>query len=109
MEDDPETLRARLERLAELAELARQASPADRTRLERTLEMVSRALQAVTQARQDAQRAARLREEAEAIAARRRIEHAALETELRIIGEEIRARAELRIPNNHSSKWRAFP
>jgi hypothetical protein len=107
MEDDPETLRARLERLAELAELARQASPADRTRLERTLEMVSRALQAVTQARQDAQRAARLREEA--IAARRRIEHAALETELRIIGEEIRARAELRIPNNHSSKWRAFP
>lgn len=104
MEDDPEALRARLKRLAELTELAREAAPADRIRLERMLEMVSRALQAVTQARQDAQRAAHLREEAEAIAARRRIEHAALETELRIISEEIRARAELRVPSNGISK-----
>jgi hypothetical protein len=104
MEDDPETLRARLKKLAELTELAREAAPADRIRLERILEMVNRALQAVTQARQDAQRAARLREEAEAIAARRRIEHAALETELPIIGEEIRARAELRVPSNDISK-----
>ena len=59
MTDDPDTLRARLDRLTALVELARQLPPEDRTRLERTIQFASLARQAVTQARQAARSAAR--------------------------------------------------
>ena len=63
MVDDPDTLRAHLDRLIELA---RHAQPEDRARLERLIELVSRAHQEVARTRQAAERARRLREEADA-------------------------------------------
>jgi hypothetical protein len=49
-----------------LAELARHAASEDRARLERTIKLVSQALLAVIQVKEAAERARRLREEAEA-------------------------------------------
>jgi hypothetical protein len=43
MTDDPDTRRNRLDRLVSLSELARYAEPEDRVRLERTIELISRA------------------------------------------------------------------
>ena len=55
---DPDTLRVRLYRLAELVELARQLPPEDRARTER---MIARARQTVCEARRnDQQERARL-------------------------------------------------
>jgi len=51
MTDDPGTLRARLDKLAALVELARQTrSEEDRVRMERTIQLVSWALQTVARA-----------------------------------------------------------
>jgi hypothetical protein len=52
MTDDPDTLRTYLDRLTELADLALVAPPEDHARMERSIQLVSWALQAVTQARQ---------------------------------------------------------
>jgi len=52
MTDDPGTLRTRLDKLAALVELARLSrSEEDRARMERTIQLVSWALQAVARAR----------------------------------------------------------
>jgi hypothetical protein len=60
MADDPNTMRARLDRLAELVELARRSqSEEDRARMERTIQLVSWALQTVARARQRSGDAAR--------------------------------------------------
>jgi hypothetical protein len=82
MTDDPNTRRDGLDRLAALAELARYAEPEDLVRLERTIELVSLARQAVAQARQEAERAKALRKEAEAKFVLRQNEFSALLDEL---------------------------
>jgi hypothetical protein len=74
MEDDPGTLRARLDRLTELMELARQVPWEDHAHVERALHLISQALQAVAQARQRNQDKVHLGEEAEVIELCRRIE-----------------------------------
>jgi hypothetical protein len=52
MADAPDTLRARLDRLAALVELTRRSrSEEDRARMERTIQLVSWALQTVARAR----------------------------------------------------------
>jgi Xaa-Pro aminopeptidase len=52
MTEDPGTLRARLDKLAALVELARLSrSEEDRARMERSIQLVSWALQAVARAR----------------------------------------------------------
>jgi hypothetical protein len=66
MKDAADALSGHMNKLLELAELARHAAPEDRARLERTIELVSGALLAVTQAKEAAERARCLREEAEA-------------------------------------------
>jgi len=75
MEDDADTLHARLERLSELA---RHAAPKDRAGLERTMHLVSISRQGVAQAREPMERARRLTEEAEANWVHRRSDHAPL-------------------------------
>jgi hypothetical protein len=88
MTDEPNTLRARLDRLAALVELARQSrSEEDRARMERTIQLVSWALQAVARARQWGGDAAR------------QIEAAEIEALCRLIIQEARA-AGLRIGDN---------
>jgi hypothetical protein len=80
--DDPDTLRARLDRLIELA---RHAQPEDRARLERLIELVSRAHQEVARTRQAAERARRLREEADANLVHQQSDLITLLAELRIM------------------------
>ena len=88
MTDEPNTLRARLDRLAALVELARQSrSEEDRARMERTIQLVSWALQAVARARQWSGDAARQSEAAD------------VEVLCRMIVQEARA-AGLRIGDN---------
>jgi hypothetical protein len=82
MKDDPDTRHNRLDSLLILEDLARYAEPEDRVRLERTIELVSRARQTVAQARQEAERAKALRKEAEAKLLLRQNEFAALLEEL---------------------------
>ena len=82
MVDDPDTLRAHLDRLIELA---RHAQPEDRARLERLIELVSRAHQEVARTRQAAERARRLREEADANLVHQQSDRIALLAELRIM------------------------
>jgi hypothetical protein len=54
MTDDPDTLRARLDRLAALVELARQTrSEEDCARMERSIQLISWALQTVRARRLD--------------------------------------------------------
>jgi imidazolonepropionase-like amidohydrolase len=85
MADEPDTLRARLERLAALVELARQSrSEEDRARMERTIQLVSWALQAVARARQWSDDAACQSEAAEVEALCRRIVQEARAAGLRI-------------------------
>jgi hypothetical protein len=55
MKDDADILIGHMNQLLELAELARHAAPEDRVRLERTIELVGRALQTVVRARQQPQ------------------------------------------------------
>jgi hypothetical protein len=52
MKDDAAPLLDHMNRLLELAELARHAAPEDRVRLERTIELISRALLVVAQAQE---------------------------------------------------------
>jgi hypothetical protein len=80
--DDPDTLRPHLDRLIELA---RHAQPEDRARLERLIELVSRAHQEVARTRQAAERARRLREEADANLVHQQSDLIALLAELRIM------------------------
>jgi len=88
MADDPDTTRARLDRLANLVELARWSqSDEDRARMEHTIQLVSWALQAVARARQWSGDAARQSEAAE------------VEALCRMIVQEARA-AGLRIGDN---------
>jgi hypothetical protein len=84
--DDPDILRAHLDRLIELA---RRAQPEDRARLERSIELVSRAHQEVARARQAAERACRLREEADANLVHQQSDLIALLAELRIMNDRI--------------------
>jgi hypothetical protein len=85
MTDDPNTRRGRLDRLAALAELAQHAEPEDRARLERTIQLVSIARQAVAQALEKKNRAKRLAEENEAAEVFRRNEQLILLAELRLM------------------------
>jgi hypothetical protein len=55
MKDDADILIGHMNQLLELAELARHAAPEDRVRLERTIQLVGRALQTVARARQQPQ------------------------------------------------------
>ena len=89
MTDDPDTRRNRLDRLVSLAELAWYAEPEDRVRLERTIQLVSLARQAVVQARQHAEQAKVLRKEAEANFVHQTNDLASLLTELRILRDRI--------------------
>src|SRR4051812_50131150 len=74
MTEDPGTLRARLDKLAALVELARLSrSEEDRARMERSIQLVSWALQAVARARQWSDDAACQSEAAEVEALCRRI------------------------------------
>src|SRR4051794_41658728 len=66
MKDAANALSSHMNKLLELAELAQHAAPEDRARLERTIELVSRALVAVVQAQEEAKRARHLREGAAA-------------------------------------------
>jgi hypothetical protein len=81
MTADRDTLRARLYRLAELVELARQLPPEDRARMER---MIAQAHQAVCEARRNEQQARARLTTTRAIVLRLLVKEAALEAELRI-------------------------
>jgi hypothetical protein len=89
MKDDADTLLGHVNKLLELMELARQAAPEDRVRLERTIELAGRALLAVAQAREAVQRARGLAEEADANMVYWQSELAALMAELRILQQDI--------------------
>jgi hypothetical protein len=89
MMDNTAPLLARMNRLLELKELTRQATPADRARIHRTIKVVGRALLAVAEARDMAERARRRREQADADLADRQGELAALMVELQIMIEDI--------------------
>ena len=73
MTDDLDTLRTHLDRLTELADLALVAPPEDHARMEGSIQLVSWALQAVTQARQQSLDEARQKEAADIAALCRRI------------------------------------
>ena len=83
MTDDPDTLRARLYRLDELVEVARQTSPEDRSRLEC---MIAQAHQAVCEARQGKQQSLERRETTRAIVLGLLVKEAHRKAELRITG-----------------------
>jgi hypothetical protein len=85
MAQDPDPLRACVDKLAELVELARQVPLEDRDRTERTIQLVSQALQAFARAQQQSQYEARLRAAAEVAARCWQIIEAARMAELRIM------------------------
>jgi hypothetical protein len=89
MKDGTDPLLDRMNRLVELKELARHAAPKDRARIHRTIKVVGRALLAVAEARDMAERARRRREQADADLADRQGELAALMVELQIMIEDI--------------------
>ena len=72
MKDNADILRVRLERLLELTELARYGSPEDRARIERSIQLVSRAIAAIAENQETRQRAVLVTEEAKAGQVRRR-------------------------------------
>ena len=84
MTEDPGTLRARLDKLAALVELARLGRSEDRARMERTIQLVIWALQAVARARRWQGDTARQCEAAEVEALCRRIVAEARAAGLRI-------------------------
>ena len=59
-----ETLRVRLERLLELTELAWYGLPEDRARIERSIQLVSRAITAIAENQEARQRATLVTEQA---------------------------------------------
>jgi hypothetical protein len=77
MADDPDILRARLNKLAELTDPALVALPEDRARMERSIQLVSRALRMVAQVRHQTGNVARQREAVEVAVLCRRIVEAA--------------------------------
>ena len=85
MKDDPDTMRARLDKLAELVELARQVPWEDHGHVERALHLISQALQKVAQVRSQNQDEAHLGEEAEFVALCRQIEEMCRLAGLRIM------------------------
>ena len=87
MKDDAYTLLGHMNKLLELAELARHAAPEDRVRLERTIELISRALLVVAQ--EAVKRARCQREEADADMEDQWNDLAALLAELQIILEDV--------------------
>jgi hypothetical protein len=89
MKDDTDPLLARMNRLLELKELARHAEPEDRARIHRTIRLAGRALLAIAQARDVAERTQRARERADADLTARQGELAALMVELQIMIEDI--------------------
>jgi hypothetical protein len=73
MKDDAaETLRVRLERLLELTELAQYGPPEDLARIERSVQLVGRAIAAIAENQETKQRAVLVTEEAKAKQVRRR-------------------------------------
>jgi hypothetical protein len=86
MKDNIDPLLARMNRLL----VAHHAAPEDRARVHLTIKLVSRALLAVSQARNVAERARRRRERADANLADRQSELAAPLVELQIMIEDIR-------------------
>jgi hypothetical protein len=90
MTDDPNTMRARLDRLAELVELARQVPWQDHGHVERALHLISQALQKVAQVRSQNQDEANLGEEAEFAALCRQIEEMCRQEGLRITDDRTR-------------------
>ena len=89
MKDDAVPLLDHVNRLLELAELARHAAPEDRLRLERTIELVGQALVAVTQAQEAVLQARSLKGQADANLEHRQSELVALLAELRIMNDHI--------------------
>ena len=89
MTDDPDTMRARLDRLTELVELARQVPWEDHGHVERALHLISQALQTVAQVRSQNQDEAHLGEEAEFVALCRQIEEMCRLAGLRIQNNRI--------------------
>jgi hypothetical protein len=83
---DHNVLRARLYRLAELVELARQVPSKDRARMER---MITQARQAVCEARRNEQQARMPSAMTRAIVMRLLVKGARPKTELRIMGDDI--------------------
>ena len=77
MADDPDILRARLNKLAELTGPALVALPEDRARMERSIQLVSRALRMVAQVRHQTGNVAHQREAVEVAVLCRRIVEAA--------------------------------
>ena len=90
MTDDPDTMRARLDRLTELVELARQVPWEDHGHVERALHLISQALQKVAQVRSQNQDEARLGEEAEFVTLCRQIEEMCRLAGLRIQNDRTR-------------------
>ena len=86
MADDPDTLRARLYRLAEFVELARLLPSEDRARMEH---MIAQARQAVCEARQGKQQLLERRETTRAIVLRLLTKEAHRKAELRITDDDI--------------------
>ena len=84
MADDPDPLRACIDRLAELVKLVQQVPLEDRARVERTIQLVTRALQTVVRTRQQTQNEARLRETTKIVALCQQIEELLWLEELRI-------------------------
>jgi hypothetical protein len=67
MNDDAETLRACLDKLVEMVELAEQIPSKDLARIENAVQIVSRAIQAVTDAQQASEEAKLRVEEAKKV------------------------------------------
>ena len=84
MTDDPDALRIRLDRLDELVKSARFSQGDDHARMERSIQLVIRALQLVAQSRQQTGNVVRQSEVAEVAAHCRRIVEAARREGLRI-------------------------
>jgi hypothetical protein len=84
MTNDLDTLRARLDKLAALVELAQPIQAKDRAREERSNQLVCRAFQAVARGRQQTGNEAHRGEAAEIAALCRRIVEEAREAGLRI-------------------------
>jgi hypothetical protein len=89
MKDDAQTLRVRLERLLELTELARYGPPEDRARIERSIQLLSRAIAAAAENQETRQRAALVTEKAKAGQVRRRSELAGQMARLRFLRKHI--------------------
>jgi hypothetical protein len=89
MKDDPNTLRIRLERLLELTELARYGPPEDRARIDRSIQLVSRAIAAIAANQETKQWAALAIKKAKADQVRRRNDLANQMASLRFLRKHI--------------------